>query len=896
LLRRHRLAAGLSQEALAERAGLSARGLSDLERGRRRWPQAATVRLLVRALGLAPARAAALAAAAARPRRADRGVPPPTPTNLPRPVTSFVGRERELAAAGALLRGSPLLTLTGPGGVGKTRLALEVARAAARAAGAYPDGVWRVELAPLADPALVPVAVAGAVGVRERPGEPLPETLARALRAKRLLLVLDNCEHLLDACARLSHAVMQSCPGVRVLATSREPLRVAGEVVWRAPPLAAPPPDGDAVPEQVSEYAAARLFAERARAADAGFVLMPEHAPAVAEVCRRLDGLPLALELAAARVRVLPVEQIAARLGERFRLLTGGDRTALPRQQSLRASLEWSHALLSRAEQVLFRRLAAFAGGWTLAAAEAVGAGEGVAPDDVLELLAGLVDKSLVVAEGRGGEERYGLLETVREYALGRLQASGEGAALRARHAGYYLALAEAAEPELEGPRQLAWLDRLEAEHANLRQALRWWEARGAAAQGVRMNAALRWFWHWRGHTGEGRERLAVWLAWPAQDVPDAVRAEALWAAGRLAYNQGDDAAARAHLEEAAALARRAGDDRQLARALTNLVPVALREGDPAARALSEEGVAAARAAGDPRILASSLFARGEALERTDPLAARVTLEESLALVRGLGNPFMCSAVLLALAGVARAEGARAEARRCCAEALGIRRALGDKRGVALVLHDLGALAAEEADAPQAAAHFREGLALFRDVGDRHGVAWCLTGLAGVAAAGAPARAARLFGAATPWLPCAATVVHPADPAARERAVDAVRARLGGAAFAAAWDAGRAMPLEEAVAYALERDERAPPPASAPGTSRARRRSAPARPASPLTRREHEVAALVAGGLTNRQIAAALVISERTAVNHVEHILTKLGFSSRVQVGVWAAEHGLAAR
>jgi predicted ATPase/DNA-binding CsgD family transcriptional regulator len=778
--------------------------------------------------------------------------------------------------------------------VGKTRLALEVARAAARTAGAYPDGVWRVELAPLADPALVPGAVAGAVGVRERPGQPLPETLAQALRPKRLLLVLDNCEHLLDACARLTHAVLQSCPGVRVLATSREPLRVAGEAVWRAPPLASPPPGADLAPERVAEYAAARLFAERARAADAGFALAPEHAPAVAEVCRRLDGLPLALELAAARVRVLPVEQIAARLRDRFRLLTGGDRTALPRQQTLRASLEWSHALLEPPERVLFRRLAAFAGGWTLAAAEAVGAGEGVAPEGVLELLAGLVDKSLVVAEGRGGEERYRLLETVREYALERLEESGEDAALRARHAGYYLALAEAAEPELEGPRQLAWLDRLEAEHANLREASRWWEARGAAAQGVRMNAALRWFWHWRGHVGEGRERLAAWLARPAPDVPDAVRAEALWAAGRLAYDQGDDAAARAHLEGAAALARRAGDDRQLARALTNLVPVALRAGDPAARALSEEGLAAARAAGDPRVLASSLFALGEALEPTDPLAARATLEESLALVRGLGNPFMCSAVLLALAGVARAEGARAEARRCCAEALAIRRALGDRRGVALVLHDLGALAAEEADAPQAAALFWEGLALFRDVGDRHGVAWCLVGLASAAAAvGAPARAARLFGAAAPWLPGAAAVVHPADPAARERALDAVRARLGGAAFAAAWDAGQAMPLEEAVAYALAPAGRAPPLASPAGLAGPRRRPPPARPESPLTRREHEVAALVAGGLTNRQIAARLVITERTAGTHVERIMNKLGVHARAQIAAWAVEQRL---
>jgi non-specific serine/threonine protein kinase len=322
---------------------------------------------------------------------------------------------------------------------------------------------------------------------------------------------------------------------------------------------------------------------------------------------------------------------------------------------------------------------------------------------------------------------------------------------------------------------------------------------------------------------------------------------------------------------------------------------VALREGDPAARALAEEGVAAARAAGHPHVLAASLLSLGEALEPTDPVAARATLEESLALVRGLGNPFMCSAVLLALAGVARAEGARAEARRRCAEALAIRRALGDRRGVALVLHDQGALAVEEADAPQAAAHFREGLALFGEVGDRHGMAWCLAGLAGTAAAaGAPARAARLFGAAAPWLPGAAVVVHPVDPAARERALDAVRARLGGAAFAAAWDAGRAMPLEEAVAYALAPAGRAPPPALPAGPAEPGRRSPPARPDSPLTRREGEVAALVAGGLTNRQIAARLVITERTAGTHVERIMNKLGVHARAQIAAWAAAQGLA--
>ena len=808
VLRRHRLAAGLTQEALAERAGLGVRTLQGVEGGRR--PQRATAGSLADALGLTgAAREGFLAAAGPPPPRRGAGARHdgrvPAPGNLPAELYSFVGRERELAAVAGLLATARLLTLTGPGGVGKTRLALQAA-AAVRAR--FPDGVWLVELAPLADAALVPQAVAAAVGVREAQGRPLRATLSDALRPQRLLLVLDNCEHLLAACARLADALLRACPAVRVLATSREALGIAGEVPYRVPSLALPDPDRPPPAAALLHAPAVRLFVARARAAAPGFRLTDRNAAAVAQVCVRLDGIPLALELAAARMPVLSVERLLDRQEDRFRLLTGGARTALPRQQTLRAAVDWSYALLTAPERRLFAHLAVFAGGFTLEAAEAVGADAGFAAGEVLDLLTRLVDQSLVdvlADESPDGTARHRLLETLRQYAEERLAATGEAAAARRRHAAYYLALAERAAPELEGPRQRAWLDRLEAEEDNLRQALRWSQAEGgSAAAGLRLGGALRVFWQLRGHLAEGRRWLAAVLAAPRERASDRPRAAALFAAGMLAYLQGDHAAAHAALEQSLALCRELDDPAGGARALSFLAAVALRRSEPGARALAEEAVACARAAGAPHPLAMALFYLGTAAGRSAPDAARTHLAESLARFRAVGDGFWCSAALSAQAGRLRAAGDDAAARVTYEEALAIRRRLGERRGEAALLYNLAVLDQRAGDRPGARTKLTAALGRFQAVGDRHGAAWCLAGLAALAeAAGHPEQAARLLGAAEPHLMAEALPLHPPDAADRAGTLSRVRRRLGEPAFAAAWAAGQAMSLEQAVAAAL---------------------------------------------------------------------------------------------
>ena len=451
--------------------------------------------------------------------------PQAPPTNLPVQVTSFVGREQEQATVLALLGHSHLVTLTGAGGAGKTRLLLQVAVASVETC---PDGVWLVELASLADPVLVPQVVAAVLGVREEPGRPLSATLAAYLQPKALLLLLDNCEHLVGACAELANALLRTCPKLRILASSREGLLAAGETTYRVPSLSVPDLDHLPMPEQLAGYEAVQLFVERARARRPEFSLSAKNARAVAQICARLDGMPLAIELAAARVSALPVEAILARLDDRFRLLTGGPRSALPRQQTLRAALDWSHDLLSDQERLLLRRLSVFAGGWTLEQAEEVCVGQGIEAWEVLDVLGSLVNKSLILPEERDGEAHYRLLETIREYVLERLAMSGEQVEFRRRHAGYYLRQAEAAEPELHGPRQGRLLNQLETEHDNLRAALAWSLASGEAALGIRLAGALSGFWYLRGYVSEGRgwlERALARLDMPGSEQEPAAAA-----------------------------------------------------------------------------------------------------------------------------------------------------------------------------------------------------------------------------------------------------------------------------------------------------------------------------------------------------------------------------------
>jgi predicted ATPase/DNA-binding CsgD family transcriptional regulator/Tfp pilus assembly protein PilF len=550
---------------------------------------------------------------------------------------------------------------------------------------------------------------------------------------------LDNCEHVVAAAARLVDAVLDGCPGVRVLATSRERLNVAGETAWLVPSLDLPPSGATPTAAAVEASGAGRLFAERARAVQPAFGLSDANAPAVAQVCRRLDGIPLALELAAARVRVLTPEQLAARLDDRFRLLAGGSRTAVPRQQTRRATVDWSHALLSEPERALLRRLAVFAagaaGGFPLEAAEAVGAGPPVAPGAVLDLLAGLVDKSLVLAEARGAAVRYRLLETLRQYAEERLQEAGEAAAARSRHRDWYLALAEAAAPELVGRHQVAWLDRLEAGHDDLRAALAWSRTDPAGAiAGLRLAAALWRFWLVRGHYTEGRR----WLEGAARrcpEAPPALRATALNGAGRLAHTQRDYAAARALHEEALALFRGAGDRPGIARALYSLAFVARHQGDyAAARARLDEVLALQRELGDDHGIGWSLHSAGlVARLQGDYAAARACLEEALTLQRTLGDTFGIAWTLNGLGLTARDAGDYAAARAHFEEGAALCRDLGEQRGVIGMRHNAGLVAYDQGDYAVARARLEDSLAFSRGAEDRQGAAEALTHLGLVA-------------------------------------------------------------------------------------------------------------------------------------------------------------------
>jgi predicted ATPase/DNA-binding SARP family transcriptional activator len=457
--------------------------------------------------------------------------------NLPATRTNLVGRRREMVEVKRALAMTRLLTLTGMGGSGKTRLALEVARDLAEA---YPEGVWLVELASLSEEALVPKAVAEALEVAERPAEPLADTLAEVLGSRELLLVMDNCEHLLEASARLVDVLLDSCPRVRIMATSREALGVGGELRWPVPPLSVPEPRRAPSLEELETYESVRLFVERAKGRDPSFSLNSTNALAVTEICRKLEGIPLAIELAAVRVGPLSVEQIAERLTNSLKLLAGGTRTQMPKQRTLRGTLGWSHKLLSEDEKKLFGRLSVFAGGWTLEAAEAVGAGKGAEEEDILDVLSGLVEKSLVMSEStEGGRIRYRLLEPIRQYALEKLEESGEAEAAKRAHAEYFLALAQEAEPELFGPREAEWFERLDEEHDNIRAALSW-SLEGADPElGLRLAGAIWWFWYWRGHYSEGQRWLQVALGNEGGATAIA-RAKALGGVGWLANRQGD--------------------------------------------------------------------------------------------------------------------------------------------------------------------------------------------------------------------------------------------------------------------------------------------------------------------------------------------------------------------
>ena len=760
--------------------------------------------------------------------------------NLPVQLTSFIGREQELEEVEALLSTTHLLTLTGTGGAGKTALALHVG---VDLLDEYPDGVWLVELAVLSEPSLVLQAVLSAAGVREEPQRSLLDTLTDALRPKRLLLILDNCEHLVDACAALAEHLLHACPDLRILASSREALRAEGEVVWRVPSLPAPAPAAQRseLAATLTQYAAVRLFIDRAAAASPGFRVTNDNASAVARVCWRLDGIPLAIELAAARTNVLAPEEIERRLGDRFRLLTGGRRSALPRQRTLWAAVDWSYGLLPEAERRLFGRLSVFAGGFDLPSAQAVAATPDTADWQVLDLLGSLVARSLVVPD-EGPGTRYRLLETLRAYGWERLRECGEAELTAARHAEFFMALAEKAKSNLAGPEQVGWLQRLELEHDNLRGALAWGSRHDPDA-GARLAGALLRLWEIRGHWTEGRDWFRQYLA---EDLDPARRAEALSAAGRLALRQGDAAQAHALAVEGVEVYRQLGDRRGEADCLSNLAALAGTEGDwPASRRLHGQALAIRRQLGLKPDIARSLHGLAlVAQEQGDLPTAWPLYEEALALYGGAGDRSGIAQVLNNLGNIAVAEGDRAAARALHEESLAIRRELGEPSGIQMSLGNLASLAQSAGDYAAARAMFEETLAINRELGDRRSVADGLRYLAEVASAegkhdeartlfleslalgeevgaravaldclhglaafeskhGRAALAARLFGVVDAVTEQLGLPVDSVQAATYQAQIAATRAALGEEAFQAAWAEGRAMTLDEAVAYAL---------------------------------------------------------------------------------------------
>ncbi|HEY2593935.1 MAG TPA: LuxR C-terminal-related transcriptional regulator [Chloroflexota bacterium] len=756
--------------------------------------------------------------------------------NLPLQATRFVGRERDVEHLRGLLGSARLLTLTGAGGIGKTRLALEVARAPRVA---YRDGVWLVDLAPVAEPDLVAHAVAGTLGLRAETELSVQAALVEFLSGRHVLLVIDNCEHLVDASAHLIEAVLRACPEVSILATSRESLHITGGATWRVAPL----PEAEAV----------RLFADRAQAIS-GLEVTASSTPSVVRVCQQVDCIPLAIELAAARTGVLSVDQIATRLDNRFRLLTGGGRAAPARQQTLRATIDWSYELLPRAERRLLNRLSVFAGDWSLEAAERVGAETGSPGRHVLEALARLVDKSLVQVEARpGGHVRYRLLESVRAYAAERLREDGEAADVQQRHCAYYSALAQEAEAQvLWGPHGLDWLVRLDGEQSNLRAALGWSLSEGGdASAGLRLAGCLGHYWYTRGDRSEGHTWLTRALArvpspTDASDASDVDERRAwawavLWAGG-LAHGRSDYDQATRLMHQAMRAFERLDDQRGLGWCLHFLGHVA--------RARSE-------------------------LPQAEDL-----LEGSIAAFRGVGDEISVILPLAALGFTVCLLGDPSRATELCEEAVHLARETGASGRLALALIYQGQVASL-LDRPTPAANaFLEGLRVAREWDSAWGMAECLEGLAVVASGeGQPERAARLLGAAARLRQAIGAPVHPVDRADHERAVEASRSALGLAEYASAWESGQQLGVDEVIACAALPDTDAAAPSTA-GEQLAL-----------LTTREREVAVLIARGLSNRQIAAELVIAERTVTNHVEHIFDKLGFRSRAQVAAWITEH-----
>ncbi|MPY78855.1 MAG: LuxR family transcriptional regulator [Actinophytocola sp.] len=759
--------------------------------------------------------------------------------NLPAELTSFIGRRHEIAEIKRLLSASRLVTLTGVGGAGKTRLSL---RAAGDLQRAFSDGVWLVELAALEDQALLSQTIASTLGLHDRTARwPVP-ALAEYLSDKRLLLVLDNCEHLRNACAVLVDTVLHSAPGVHVLATSRQALGLTGEHIFQVPTMSMPEPERLPPPDALGQYEAVNLFVDRATAVRPDFELTAGNADTVVRICQRLDGIPLAIELTAVRLRALDLADIFDRLEDRFRLLTAGSPGVLPRHQTLRALIDWSNALCSEPESALWARLSVFSGGFDLAAAEAVCSDDTIPEADVVALLAALVDKSIVIADHQDGRLRYRLLETIRQYGLERLANDGDETAVRKRHRDYFVHLVERALTEWLSPDQEAWLTTLLREHNNLRTAFELCLAEPDPADtGTQMAGALWFFWIATGLTNEGRRWLERSLE--SNQRPSHARARALWVCGYLCTIQEDLAAARPMIAECRSHAEQLDDVNAAAWAVQLTGMIAMSDGDLA--------------------------------------GARGTLSESLDQHRAIGGQMGILDTSFYLIVATALVGDLDRAVEVAEDAIALCDSLGERWLKSYMLWDLSLVAWQQSDYSRATASAMDGLRLAREFNEQWVIAFCFEILAWAAhGERAPVRAARLLGAADRlWRRIGAPLFGMRHLVTfHEQQQDQVRQALGGRRFDAELRDGTLMTTDDAIVLALNEREAVSEPT---GSVRAD---------ATLTRREREVASLIADGLSNKEIATKLVIARRTAEAHVEHILGKLGFSSRSQVAAWVAE------
>jgi len=809
--------------------------------------------------------------------------------NLPTPLSKFIGREQEIASLRQLLLENRLVTLTGVGGSGKTRLAISLAN---ELLNKFEHGIWFIEFAPLVNDRLVSQTVTTTLGVQEQKNSPLLDNLIEYLQNHQTLLIFDNCEHLINACAQLAEKLLVACQDLSILATSREPLGIPGEIVWGVPPMSVPElqpwrdtTSWEAALRVFRESEAVQLFSNRATLIMPDFELTTENGAWVAEICRRLDGLPLAIELAAARVRTLSVQQIAERLDDRFNLLTGGHRTVSPRQLTLGATLDWSYDLLAETERQVLQRLSVFAGGARLEAVEEVCAGDGVKTGKVLEILSQLVDKSLVVAGQRSGEMRYSLLETIRHYAREKLIESGQFEKTKNHHLNYFVEWAEKANVGLSGADQSDWLNRFEAEHENLRAVLEWCaEDERYIDKELGMAGACGRFWRYRGHMNEGRARISNALARNGAQKRTVLRARALVETGHIAYLQSDYPVVKTLAEEALSICRELGREGQLqlAQALDLLGELATETGDHEAPPFYfQEALEIFRELDDARGIGDMHMQMGWALMRIgDLLGAKENLEQAQSIVRDLGNLRYLGFSYSGLGEVAIRQGELERATSLLEQGLSLARQIKDKWMIATMLGSLGWVALNQNELSEMRKVLRESLALRAELGDQGGTAWCLEKLAKAAYLEKQyKKAIEIFGAAAALRAPINSVIDDADLSEYNRIIADLQAAIGKNAFDSAWAKGESAPLEEVIEEAL--------------TDSKETKQIEKGKYGGLSPREREVAILIADGKTNREIADEMSVTPKTIETYVTRILNKLGYDSRVQIATWVIEKKL---